>query len=136
VTAIFLHSDEMAVGALRLLADRSIGVPQRFSVIACDDLPLSRFLVPSLTTIHVPFLETGARAAAVLLDLIAGRSAPRRELLPVHLVQRESTGPPPRSRGRPLARPSPVDRTPPFPTTSLRNIRSTPASMPAKEPST
>jgi LacI family transcriptional regulator len=136
VTAIFLHSDEMAVGALRLLADRSIGVPQRFSVIACDDLPLSRFLVPSLTTIHVPFLETGARAAAVLLDLIAGRSAPRRELLPVHLVQRESTGPPPRSRGRPLARPSPVDRTPPFPTTSLRNIRSTPASMPAKESST
>jgi LacI family transcriptional regulator, galactose operon repressor len=136
VTAIFVHSDEMAVGALRLLADRNISVPDRFSVIGCDDLPLSRFLVPSLTTIHVPFTETGARAAALLLDLIAGRSAPRRELLPVHLVQRQSTGPPPRSRGRPQARPASDRRPPPLSTSAPRKIRSTPASTPAKEPST
>jgi LacI family transcriptional regulator len=135
VTAIFMQSDEMAVGALRLLADRKIDVPECFSVIGCDDLPLSQFLVPSLTTIHVPFTETGARAAVVLLDLIAGRNAPRRELLPVRLVDRQSTGPPPRSRGRPRTRPSPDDRAPPFPKAPLRKIRSTPASMPPKEPS-
>ena len=130
VTAIFVHSDEMAVGALRLLADRKIDVPECFSIIGCDDLPLSEFLVPSLTTIHVPFTETGARAAAVLLDLIAGRNAPRRELLPVHLVERESTGPPPRSRGRPRTRPHLTTERHHPRQTALRNIRSTPASTP------
>jgi LacI family transcriptional regulator len=104
VTAIFGHNDEMATGILRMLADRKLDVPDRTSVIGCDDLPLSRFMTPSLTTIHVPLTETGARAARVLLDLIGGRDVPRRELLPVHLVERDSTGPPPRERGVPRAR--------------------------------
>jgi LacI family transcriptional regulator len=95
LTAVFAQNDEMASGVLRLLADRGIAVPEQVSVVGCDDLPTSRFLVPSLTTVHVPFSETGARAAAVLLDLIGGAPAPPRELLPVHLVVRSSTGPPP-----------------------------------------
>ena len=115
VTAIFAHNDEMAVGVLRLLADRKIPVPQRVSVIGCDDLPLSRFIAPSLTTIRIPFTETGARAATVLLDRIGGQDTARRELLPVHLVERESTGPPPGGRGRPQERPPALDRAPPRP---------------------
>jgi LacI family transcriptional regulator len=104
VTAFFVHNDTMAVGVLRLLADRDIGVPGRVSVIGCDDLPMSRFLVPSLTTMHVPFTETGERAAEVLLDLINGLDAPRRERLPVYFVARDSTAPPPRAARRPRAR--------------------------------
>jgi LacI family transcriptional regulator len=107
VTAIFGHNDEMATGILRQLADRNIAVPDRVSVIGCDDLPLSRFLSPTLTTIHVPFTETGARAADVLLALIGGQEVPDRELLPVHLVQRASTGPPPREHGVARARGAP-----------------------------
>jgi LacI family transcriptional regulator len=42
----------------------------------------------------VPFRETGERAAALLMLRMAGENVPRRELLPVHLVVRESTGPP------------------------------------------
>jgi LacI family transcriptional regulator len=99
VTALFVHSDVMAVGALRLLADRTIRVPQDTSVIGCDDLPLSRFLVPSLTTVHVPLSETGAQAARVLLTKISGEHVPKRELLPTHLVPRASTA---RPRGRRL----------------------------------
>ncbi|MGI5126065.1 LacI family DNA-binding transcriptional regulator [Pseudonocardia sp. CA-107938] len=97
ITAVFAQNDEMASGVLRLLADRGVRVPEEVSVVGCDDLPASRFLVPALTTIAVPFTETGERAAAVLLDLIAGKPAPRRELLPVRLVVRASTGPPPAS---------------------------------------
>jgi LacI family transcriptional regulator len=104
VTAIFAQSDLMAMGVLRLLADRNIGVPGQASVIGCDDLPFAPFLVPSLTTIHVPFEETGARAAALLLDLIADRPTPTRELLATELVVRASTGPP-RPRRRRATRP-------------------------------
>jgi LacI family transcriptional regulator len=134
VTAIFAHNDQMAVGVLRTLADRNVRVPMDASVIGCDDLPLSAFLVPSLTTIHVPFAETGARAATVLLDIVGGREAPHRELLPVHLVERESTGPPPRARGRPRKRSLPPDERHHDLTPPARNLRSTPASTNAKEP--
>jgi LacI family transcriptional regulator len=101
VTAFFAHNDSLAMGVLRLLADRGVRVPEQVSVVGCDDLPMSRFLVPSLTTMHVPFTETGARAAAVLLDLIRGQQVPRRELLPVHFVERDSTAPPPTARTQP-----------------------------------
>ncbi|MHA3704067.1 LacI family DNA-binding transcriptional regulator [Jatrophihabitans sp. YIM 134969] len=97
-TALFVHNDVMAAGVLRLLADRGLEVPAQVSVIGCDDLEASAYLVPALTTVHVPFAETGARAATLLLDRIAGREVPRRLLLPVHLVVRASTGPSP---GRP-----------------------------------
>ncbi len=46
--------------------------------------------VPALTTLHVPFRETGAQAVAVLLE--PGPQRPERVLLPVRLVVRESTG--------------------------------------------
>jgi LacI family transcriptional regulator len=95
VTAVFAQNDLMASGVLRQLADRHLQVPEQVSVIGCDDLPTSPFLVPALTTVHVPFTETGSRAAAVLLDLISGAPVARRELLPVHLVERASTRPPP-----------------------------------------
>jgi LacI family transcriptional regulator len=108
VTAFFVHNDTMAVGVVRLLADRDIVVPDRVSVIGCDDLPMSRFLVPSLTTMHVPFTETGRRAAEVLLDLVNGQDAPRRERLPVYLVSRDSTAPPPRIARKPRARAVPT----------------------------
>jgi LacI family transcriptional regulator len=104
VTAIFAQNDEMAMGVLRLLADRGRSFPLEVSVIGCDDLPMSRFLIPSLTTIEVPFADTGARAAATLLDLIAGKAVAHRELLPVHLVERDSTRPPPRAPGAPQPR--------------------------------
>jgi LacI family transcriptional regulator len=95
VTAVFAQNDLMASGVLRQLADRDLRVPEQVSVVGCDDLPTSPFLVPALTTVHVPFGETGARAAAVLLELIGGTPVARRELLPVHLVERASTRPPP-----------------------------------------
>ena len=48
--------------------------------------------VPPLTTIHVPFYETGEEAMRLLLSMIAaGSVAPQNLLLPVHLIVRAST---------------------------------------------
>jgi LacI family transcriptional regulator len=136
ITALFVQSDTMAVGVLRLLADRGVRVPEQMSVIGCDDLPLSRLLVPSLTTVAVPFVETGSRAAAVLLDLIAGRDVPRRQLLPVTLVSRASTGPPPvrRARGPSRAR-APAGRVASGTPRHTRNLSANPAPSPARRTS-
>jgi LacI family transcriptional regulator len=94
-TAIFVHNDVMAVGVLRALYDCQLRVPQDCSVVSCDDLDVGAFLVPSLTSVHVPFAETGARAAALLIQLIRGENTPAYELSPTHLVVRQSTAPPP-----------------------------------------
>ncbi len=95
VTAVFVHNDVMAVGALRALHERGRSVPADCSVVSCDDLSFAAYLAPPLTTVRIPFQETGERAATLLLDRIGGQPIPTRNLLPVELVVRESTGPPP-----------------------------------------
>ena len=113
IDAIFVHSDLMAIGVLEAVAVNGRLVPDDVAVVSCDDLPFAAHLVPSLTTVRVPFAETGARAVSLLLQLAAGEdigSAP--VLLPVELVVRGSTVPPPQLRqgGVPPAR-AQVDTT-------------------------
>lgn len=95
VTAIFAHNDTMAFGVLAALRVRGVSVPESCSVVGCDDQPLAEFAAPPLTTVRVPFEETGARAAELLLARIRGEDTPPRALLPVRLVVRASTAPPP-----------------------------------------
>jgi LacI family transcriptional regulator len=93
ITAIFAQSDLIAVGVLSALHQRGLAVPGDCAVVGCDDLPLVAHTIPPLTTVHVPFYETGERAVALLLDRIAGRDpGPERVLLPVELVVRASCG--------------------------------------------
>jgi LacI family transcriptional regulator len=91
ITAVFVHNDVMAMGALKALHERGLRLPADCSVVGCDDLSFAAYLVPPLTTVRIPFEETGARAAALLLDRIGGKDIPARDLLPVELVVREST---------------------------------------------
>jgi LacI family transcriptional regulator len=91
ITAIFAHSDLMALGVLRALAERDLGVPEHCSVVGCDDLAIAEFLSPPLTTVRVPFEETGALGARLLLRRVRGEPVPARELLPVTFVARAST---------------------------------------------
>ena len=94
ITAVFAQSDLMAVGVLGALHQRGLLVPEDCAVVGCDDLPIVAHTIPPLTTVHVPFYETGERAVALLLDRIAGGGGdePDRVLLPVELVVRESCG--------------------------------------------
>jgi LacI family transcriptional regulator len=94
VTAVFVHNDVMAMGALKALHERGLRLPAECSVVGCDDLSFAGYLVPPLTTVRIPFQETGERAAILLMDRIGGKQIPTRNLLPVELVVRESTAPP------------------------------------------
>ena len=93
ITAFYAQNDTMALGVLSALHERGIGVPEDCAVVGCDDVPMAAHAIPSLTTVHVPFYETGETAVRLLLDVIAGRTdRPKRVLLPVHLVRRGSCG--------------------------------------------
>lgn len=93
MTAIFAQNDIMAVGVLSALRDLHKRVPEDCAVVGCDDIEMAAYTDPPLTTIHVPFFETGAQAMRVLIGLITYVAvAPRKLLLPVQLVARASSG--------------------------------------------
>ena len=92
--AVFAANDAMAVGVLAELRSLGIAVPGEIAVVGFDDIPLARYLTPSLTTVRVPLAEMAARALSRLLDRLDGGTIDRpcHVTLPVELVVRESCG--------------------------------------------
>ncbi len=97
VTAVFAVNDQTALGVLRAAHEAGRSVPGSLSVVGFDDFPESESFWPPLTTVHQSFDEVGRRAVATLLAQIEGRPAVRAatDLVPVRLVERASTAPPP-----------------------------------------
>jgi LacI family transcriptional regulator len=93
-TGVFAPSDVMAVGALDAIAERGLRCPDDISIVGYNDLPLSRFVAPPLTTVELPAEELGAEAARMALESIADpRRRGRLVTLPARLIVRRSTGP-------------------------------------------
>ncbi|MGP9663735.1 LacI family DNA-binding transcriptional regulator [Halomonas sp. AOP22-C1-8] len=91
-TAIFCHSDEMAVGVLKAARQLGISVPDQLSVVGFDNIGLSEYCDPELTTISQPRNEIGQQAMQLLLHLLRGEQPIRHQTLSSHLIVRKSTG--------------------------------------------
>lgn len=91
MTAIFAGNDKMAIGAMHQAGQLGLRVPADISVVGFDDLQHAAFVNPTLTTIHLPLYEVGATAIERLVERIHGRPDPVAEILPTHLVVRNST---------------------------------------------
>jgi DNA-binding LacI/PurR family transcriptional regulator len=92
-TAIVAASDTEAMGVLQAAAELGLAVPGDLSVIGYDDIESADFL--GLTTVRQPLFETGERAVRRLVGRIAGTDdGPLRDVLPVTLVERRTTGAP------------------------------------------
>ncbi|WP_341716162.1 substrate-binding domain-containing protein [Micromonospora sp. FIMYZ51] len=97
-TAIFAGSDLQAVGVLRAARQLGINVPADVSVVGYDNLPLSRWIGPALTTVNQPLRDMAGTAAKMLLDLAREVTLPSSRIdLVAELVVRESTAPPRRT---------------------------------------
>lgn len=92
-TAIFAGNDMMGIGVLRAAAERGMRVPQDCSVIGFDDIELSRYVYPALSTVGQSILQLGEQAAQLLLDRISGAATgpARRQIVAPQLTVREST---------------------------------------------
>lgn len=96
-TAIFAGSDLQALGVFDAARTLGIRVPDDLSVVGYDDLQLSQWTSPSLTTIHQPLTQMAEEAARLLLRMSESEleMIPRMDLA-TRLVVRESTGAPAR----------------------------------------
>jgi DNA-binding LacI/PurR family transcriptional regulator len=94
-TAIYCDDDLLAGGVYLAGRERGLRIPQDVSVVGFDDLPFARVFEPPLTTIRIDPEALGGEAFELLAVLMAGEPAPPGRILPVELVARGSTGPPP-----------------------------------------
>lgn len=92
ISALLCGNDKMALGAIRYLSTHGYRVPADVSVVGFDDIQHLAYANPSLTTVHLPLYEIGVMACEKLVDLIRGKVERVAEVLPTHLVLRESTG--------------------------------------------
>ena len=91
-SAIFAANDLSALGAINAITATGRRVPYDVSVVGFDDLRLSAFLSPPLTTIHQPAHEIASRATEILIDLTRGREVRKmRYVFEPRLVVRAST---------------------------------------------
>ena len=94
VTGLLCFSDQIAIGASQAAERLGRKVPDDLSLIGFDDVPRAALWDPPLSTIRQPLIDKGRVAADLLLELIDGRPSRRIEL-PIELVVRSSTAPPP-----------------------------------------
>lgn len=90
-TAVFCATDIAAIAALRRFTEANIKVPEQLSIISMDNIELSGYVSPMLTTVGMPIVEMGNWAVRLLIDRINKRHRlPAKLLLPNKLVVRES----------------------------------------------
>jgi len=88
-TAIFAASDDLAIGAMAAIAQEGLRVGADVAVVGFDDIPMASQTVPPLTTVRIPLLAMGRRAAEMLLQLITSDDEPpASEVVPLSLVAR------------------------------------------------
>lgn len=99
-TAVICVNDIIAVGILRAVREQGLRVTQDISVTGFDNIKLSEFSYPPLTTLHTPRDRIGHLAFSMLVPESASGKLPGREMvIDPELVLRDSTGPAPRKEG-------------------------------------
>ncbi|MDZ7288527.1 MAG: LacI family transcriptional regulator [candidate division KSB1 bacterium] len=93
-TAIFASNDSMAIGAMSALRELGVAVPQEMALTGFDDIPIARYLSPSLTSVHVPISNLGALAIQKLIHAIREKNlhTVHHAIVPTNLAIRESCG--------------------------------------------
>ena len=81
----------MAIGAIQALYEANINVPNDISIVSFNDIPTSKYLVPSLSTVKVYTEFMGVTSVQLLLERInEGREIPKKVIIPSELTIRES----------------------------------------------
>lgn len=91
--AVFVASEVMALGALDLIRENGLDVPNDIALVGFDDLLPHMRINPPLTTIRQPVEQAGVKAMELLLDLLENEGKlPRHIIMPTELVIRRSCG--------------------------------------------
>lgn len=88
---IFASSDLIAAQLLQVCRKLRISVPERIKIVGFDDVNIASLTTPPITTVHQPIKEMAREAIDLLIRSAGGEIVPSRTMLPVSLVERETT---------------------------------------------
>lgn len=91
VDAIFAANDMMALGCLEYAKSQSISVPEQLALAGFDDIRLSQWCQPDLTTVRQPAYELGRQAFAIWQELWQGQDVSQQTIFSAELVVRSSS---------------------------------------------
>lgn len=89
--AVFCSNDQMALGFLRAMSDHGLRAPHDVAVIGFDDIPLTRYMTPSVSTIGTSRVEWGAMATQRLIDFLDNDVPFQNQRIPTHFIARQSS---------------------------------------------
>ncbi|KRL21548.1 ribose utilization transcriptional repressor RbsR [Lentilactobacillus kisonensis] len=90
-TAIFAINDEIAIGLYRGIQELGLRIPDDISIVGYDDIDLTEYVYPKLTTVHQAAFELGQHSASMIIERIENRDEPIQKVtLPVKLMRRDS----------------------------------------------
>lgn len=90
-TAFFAANDTLAIGAIRALLEEGIEIPSRVNIIGMNDISVSKYIYPSLTTIKVHTEVMGETSVDCLVERMNGRIIPKKVFIGTELVKRNSS---------------------------------------------
>lgn len=91
VDSVIAPSDTHAIAILQEANRYQLNVPIDFQIIGYDDIPISKLMIPRLTTIHQPAYQIGWQGAEMLIKLMNNQPIKEKQIvLPVHLQTRET----------------------------------------------
>ncbi|SCY82580.1 LacI family DNA-binding transcriptional regulator [Alkaliphilus peptidifermentans] len=90
VTAIFVTSDIMAIGAAKAITNKGLQIPKDISLVGFDGIDFAEYFNPSLTTVKQPDEYMGQKSVEILFDLIKKKNNHQHVVLDTKLLIRES----------------------------------------------
>lgn len=89
--AVFCANDQMAIGFLRAMRERGLHAPNDIAVVGFDDIPLTRYMHPSVSTIGTPRFEWGTTAVRQLIDFLENETPFQIHRIPTRFIPRQSS---------------------------------------------
>lgn len=89
--AVFCANDQMAIGLLRAMRERGLRAPEDIAIAGFDDIPLSRYMQPTLSTVGASRFDWGATATRQLLDFLETGAHFTACRIPTHFIARQSS---------------------------------------------
>lgn len=89
--AVFCANDQMAIGFIRAMKERGLHAPSDIAVVGFDDIPLARYMMPSLSTVGASRFEWGATAVRQLIEFLETDTPFQPQRIPTYFIARQSS---------------------------------------------
>jgi LacI family transcriptional regulator, galactose operon repressor len=93
LSAIFCWDDKLAIGAMKAIHEKGLNMPRDFALMGYNDIEISKFLFPPLTTVRQATYRIGQAASKILLERLENKNdcEPRHVIFKPKLIVRETT---------------------------------------------